>query len=108
MELAPLSPLALGWLLWKDAAGVTQLTVVAKATVEIRPDHTARLVDPYPLFGDLYFEENEGRSLRVASDYVPRKPKVDLLFTGAAYAPVGERVTHRSIRLAMAVGGKTI
>jgi uncharacterized protein YjbI with pentapeptide repeats len=108
MELAPLSPLALGWLLWKDAAGVTQLTVVAKATVEIRPDHTARLVEPYPLFGDLYFEENEGRSLRVASDFAPRKARVDVLFTGAAYAPVGEHVTHRSIRLAMAVSGTAL
>ncbi|HEX3344417.1 MAG TPA: DUF2169 domain-containing protein [Polyangiaceae bacterium] len=108
MEIAALAPLAVGTLAWRDAAGVLQLTVIAKGTFEIRPDHRARPVDPYPLFGDVYFEENEGRSLRVASDYVPRKPKVDVLFTGAAYAPVGERVTHRSIRLAMAVAGKTI
>jgi uncharacterized protein YjbI with pentapeptide repeats len=108
IEIAVLAPLSVGTLAWRDAAGELQLTVIAKGTFEIRPDHRARPVDPYPLFGDLYFEENEGRSLRVASDYVPRKPKVDVLFTGAAYAPVGERVTHRSVRLAMAVGGKTI
>ena len=108
MELAPLAPLALGRLLWRDAAGLTQLTIIAKATFEIRPDHSARLVEPYPLFGDLYFEENEGRSLRVASDFVPRKARTDVLFTGAAYGPVGEQVTHRSIRLAMAVGGKSL
>ncbi|HEY3815937.1 MAG TPA: DUF2169 domain-containing protein [Polyangiaceae bacterium] len=108
LATAALAPLSVGTLVWRDAAGVLQLTVIAKGTFEIRPDHRARAVDPYPLFGDLYFEENQGRSLRVASDYVPRKPKVDILFTGAAYAPVGERVTHRSVRLAMAVGGKTI
>jgi uncharacterized protein YjbI with pentapeptide repeats len=108
LEIAALAPLSVGTLVWRDAAGVLQLTVIAKGTFEIRPDHRARVVDPYPLFGDLYFEENEGRSLRVASDYVPRKPKVDVLFTGAAYAPVGERVTHRSVRLAMAVAGKAL
>ncbi|MGD0525200.1 MAG: DUF2169 domain-containing protein, partial [Polyangiaceae bacterium] len=108
LEIAALAPLSVGTLAWRDTAGVQHLTVIAKGTFEIRPDHRARAVDPYPLFGDLYFEENLGRSLRVASDYVPRKPKVDVLFTGAAYAPAGERVTHRSIRLAMAVGGKTI
>ena len=108
MELAPLAPLALGWLTWRDAAGVTQLTVIAKATFEIRPDHTARIVEPYPLFGDVHFEENPGRSLRVASDFAPRKARVDVLFTGAAYAPVGEHVSHRSIRFAMAVAGKSL
>jgi uncharacterized protein YjbI with pentapeptide repeats len=108
LEIAALAPLAVGTIAWRDASGALQLTVIAKATLEIRPDHRARLIDPYPLFGDLYFEENEGRSLRVASDYAPRKPRVDVLFTGAAYAPVGERVTHRSVRLAMAVGGKSL
>jgi uncharacterized protein YjbI with pentapeptide repeats len=107
-EIAALAPLAVGALAWRDAKGTLQLTVVAKATLEIRPDRRARLVAPYPLFGDLYFEENEGRSLRVASDFAPRKPKVDVLFTGAAYAPIGERVSHRSIRLAVAAGGKPL
>jgi uncharacterized protein YjbI with pentapeptide repeats len=108
LELSALAPLALGTLAWRDAAGALNLTVIAKVTLEIRPDHRARLADPYPLFGDLYFEENEGRSLRVASDYAPRKAKVDVLFTGGAYAPVGERVTHRSIRLAVALDGKPL
>ena len=108
VELVPLAPLSLGWLLWRDAAGALQLTVIAKATLEVRPDHTARIVQPYPLFGDIHFEENAGRSLRVASDFAPRKARADVLFTGAAYAPVGEHVTHRSIRLAMAVAGKSL
>jgi uncharacterized protein YjbI with pentapeptide repeats len=108
LEISTLAPLSVGTLAWRDAAGSLQLTVIAKATLEIRPDHRARLVAPYPLFGDLYFEENEGRSLRVASDYAPRKPRVDVLFTGAAYAPVGERVSHRSIRLALGSAGTPI
>jgi uncharacterized protein YjbI with pentapeptide repeats len=108
LELAAMAPLSLGRMLWRDGAGALQLTVIAKATFEIRPDHTARLVDPYPLFGDMYFEENRSRSLRVATDFAPRKARVDVLFSGAAYAPVGERVPHRPIRLAMAVAGKAL
>src|SRR5579859_749927 len=108
LEVAALAPLSVATVGWRDAQGAFQLTVIAKATFEIRPDHRARLVDPYPLFGDVYFEENVGRSLRVASDWAPCKPKVDVLFTGAAYAPVGEHVTHRSIRFAMASSGKSL
>jgi uncharacterized protein YjbI with pentapeptide repeats len=108
LQIAALSPLSVGTLAWRDAAGVLQLTVVAKATFEIRPDHRARIAHPYPLFGDVYFEENEGRSLRVASDFAPHKPSADVLFTGAAYAPIGERVTHRSVRLAVMAGSTVL
>jgi uncharacterized protein YjbI with pentapeptide repeats len=108
LEVAALAPLSVGTLAWRDASGDLQLTVIAKATYEIRPDRRARLVDPYPLFGDLYFEENVGRSLRVASDHAPAKARADVLFTGAAYAPVGERVTHRSVRFGVASGSKVL
>ncbi|HEY8092116.1 MAG TPA: DUF2169 domain-containing protein, partial [Polyangiaceae bacterium] len=108
LEVAAFAPLSVGTLAWRDATGALQLTIIAKATFEIRPDHRARLVEPYPLFGDLHFEENQSRSLRVASDHAPAKPRVDVLLTGAAYAPVGERVTHRTVRLAVASEGKLL
>jgi uncharacterized protein YjbI with pentapeptide repeats len=108
LEIAALAPLSVGTLAWRNATGELELTIIAKATFEIRPDHRARIAQPYPLFGDVYFEENEGRSLRVASDFAPQKPNVDVLFTGAAYAPIGERVTHRSVRLAVTAGSTVL
>ena len=108
LEVTALAPLSVGTLAWRDASGALQLTVIAKATFEIRADRRARLVDPYPLFGDVYFEENAGRSLRVPSDHAPAKARADVLFTGAAYAPVGERVTHRSVRFAVASGSTVL
>ena len=108
MDLIPLAPLALGALSWRTPAGVQQLTVIAKATFELRHRDAARLVEPYALFDDLHYEENEGRSLRVASDHVPRKASVDVLVTGAVYAPVGERIGERLVRFALVAGDKTV
>jgi uncharacterized protein YjbI with pentapeptide repeats len=104
MELVTLAPLALGAIPWRDGAGALQLTVVAKATFELRHREPARLIEPYALFEDLHYEENEGRSLRVASDHAPRKANVDVLVTGAVYSPVGERVQRRTVRFAIVAG----
>jgi hypothetical protein len=104
IEIATFAPVSAGTVRWRDAAGAAHLTVIVKATFEIRPDASAKLVTPYPLFGDLHYEDNEGRSLRVASDFAPRKARADVFLTGAAYAPVGERVTHRQVRLAISTG----
>lgn len=110
IEHVAVAPVALGTLVWRDAANALRLTVIAKATFEAAPASSgakaadARLVAPYPLFGDLYYEENDARSLRVASDFAPVKAAAEVLFTGAVYAPPGERVTHAQARLAVARG----
>ena len=108
METVTLVPLAVDILAWRDAAGTPQRTVIVKATFELRHREPARHALPYPLFGDLHYEENEGRSLRVASDYVPRKVSVDVLVTGAVYAPPGERVTRRDVRFALLSGDRAL
>jgi|GEM_PF-149223 len=108
MELVTFAPVALGAVRWVDAGGATNLTVIVKATFELRHGAAALLVQPYPLFGDLPYEENEGRSLRIASDFAPSKPRADVLVTGTAYAPPGERVTHRTVRLAVARDGRML
>src|SRR5260370_14734255 len=99
IELVALAPLALGTLRWREANGAPRLTIIAKATFEIAPGKAARPIAPFPLFGDLHYEENDGRSLRVASDFVPRKAAADVLFTGAVSPPDAERVPHRTVPL---------
>ena len=102
MELRALRPVAVGAVPWRTSGGAHRLTVIVKATFELRHGQPAVLIDPYPLFSDLHHEDNQGRSLRVASDYAPRKPKCDILFTGSAYAPLGERVSQQKPRIAVA------
>jgi uncharacterized protein YjbI with pentapeptide repeats len=100
MQLVSLHPLALAPLLWRTPEGLF-LTVPVKATFQLKPDDVASLTSALPLFHDAFYEQNEGRSLYVASDAAPRKLRADVLLTGSAYAPPGQRVTHRWVRLAV-------
>ncbi|XXX80596.1 DUF2169 domain-containing protein [Sorangium sp. So ce134] len=100
MLLLPLSPLAASTLLWRTPNGPC-LTVAVKATFQLSPDNVASLAAPLPLFRDVFYEQNAGRSLYVASDAAPHKPRADVLLTGSAYAPPGQRVSHRWVRLAV-------
>ncbi|XXT91588.1 DUF2169 domain-containing protein [Sorangium sp. So ce281] len=100
MQLISLSPLAASALLWRTANGPC-VTVAVKATFQLSPDGVAALAAPLPLFDDVFHEQNAGRSLYVASDTVPHKPRADVLLTGSAYAPPGQRVSHRWVRLAV-------
>ncbi|MGK3981851.1 DUF2169 domain-containing protein [Sorangium sp. So ce136] len=100
MQLISLCPLAGSTLLWRTANGPC-VTVAVKATFQLSPDDVATLAAPLPLFHDVFYEQNAGRSLYVASDAVPHKPRADVLLTGSAYAPPGQRVSHRWVRLAV-------
>lgn len=76
-----------------------RLAVIAKITFDISHQGAA-VTEPIGLHDDVHHDGNEGRSLLFASDRVPRKGgRCDVLFVGAAYAPVGQRVTHMGIRL---------
>lgn len=100
MQVATLRPLALAALLWRTPVSLF-LTVPVKATFQLKPDDVASLISPLPLFRDVFYEQNDGRSLYVASDAAPQKLRADVLLTGSAYAPPGQRVTHRWVRLAV-------
>ncbi|WP_438028929.1 DUF2169 domain-containing protein [Sorangium sp. So ce233] len=100
MQLISLCPLAASTLLWRTANGPC-VTVAVKATFQLSPDDVAALAAPLPLFHDVFHEQNAGRSLYVASDAVPHKPRADVLLTGSAYAPLGQHVSHRWVRLAV-------
>jgi uncharacterized protein YjbI with pentapeptide repeats len=93
-------PLALGSLLWRHPSGQWQVTAIAKATFELKPDVSTPLTAPMPLVKDVYSDGNEGGSLYAASDFVPLKPRADVVFLGCAYAPPGQEVSQVFIRLA--------
>src|SRR5688572_4456279 len=81
MELIALKPLALDTLVYRTTDGAFHLTIIAKITVDIA---TGQLVAPEPVRGDVLHDT--GRSLRVASDFVPRRARADVTFAGTAYA----------------------
>ncbi|AUX21851.1 uncharacterized protein SOCEGT47_023460 [Sorangium cellulosum] len=100
MHILSLRPLAASTILWRTPAGLS-LSIPLKATFQLAPEAVASLTSPLPLFHDVFFEQNAGRSLYVASDAAPHKPRADVLLTGSAYAPPGQRVPHRWVRLAI-------
>lgn len=83
--------------------GALRLAVIAKLTFDLSRQG-AQLVAPRPLSPDVHFEGNASRSLAFTSDRVPRKPQADVLFIGSAWAPPGEHVRARRVRLTVSEG----
>ncbi|MGZ3473691.1 MAG: DUF2169 domain-containing protein, partial [Polyangiales bacterium] len=106
MELVTSHPLSLGVLRW--SRGTEQrLTVIAKLTFDLSRQG-ASLIDPLPLHGDVHHENNEGRSLALANDFVPRRAGADVVFRGHAWAKPGERVQKQSVRLVISEGTEVL
>lgn len=79
------------------------LTVVCKATFLLLPGESPLHSPQEPLYeDDRYWEDNRTRSLAVASDMVPYKPRADVVLVGSAYAP-GKKAA-RSIVARLVVG----
>ncbi len=95
----PVVAATIPWRTEENGRVVHRLTIVAKATFELRPHDIAVMVDPYPLFRDVHYDDLPGCSLATASDFVPRKARPEVLFVGNAYAPYGEHVATRDVSL---------
>jgi uncharacterized protein YjbI with pentapeptide repeats len=80
VELVALKPLALETLVFRTTEGAFHLAVIARATFDLK---SGELLDPEPVRGDVLHQG--GRSLRVASDLVPRRARADVTFAGHAH-----------------------
>lgn len=68
----------------------TQLSLVVKATFDLASQEPASLcADQAPLSGDQFVDGDLGQSLVYPSDFVPLKPRVDILVAGFIYARPG-------------------
>lgn len=105
MKIVNETPLAVAPFVTMDGPGRCRLTLILKGTYVMAPGTTA-VPAPEPLFptGDEpYPDDAEGTgSLRYASDFVPRRPRADLLLVGTCHAPGGTAAT--SCRVTFGVG----
>ena len=71
--------------------GRSVLTIIVKGTFVIRQDGGVAVAeDPTSVaFGDEYFDERNGGSVKFESDIVPYKPRTDIVLVGKACAPGG-------------------
>lgn len=76
------------------------LTVITKATFGLVPDGVVRLVAPEELsLNERHRDDHPARSLVHGGDVDPYKPRVDVLFSGHAYAPAGHPEPAVAVRL---------
>jgi hypothetical protein len=74
-------------LLWQPRRDAWLLTVVCKATFTLAPGELELASQQYPVtHEDSYWDDDDSRSLAVASDLVPSKPRADIVLVGSAFA----------------------
>lgn len=80
--------------------GKLHVTCVLKSTFKLVPDEAMKLVHAEDLFcAEMHYRDNPSRSIRATSDAVPYLPRVDVVLTGFARAPQGQKVTSQRVSL---------
>jgi hypothetical protein len=93
-----------------DAAAPAALTLIVKGTFDLHPGKPATpAAKQLPLVGaDEHTAEPGVSAVRYESDFVPFKPRADVLCVGKAHAPRGRPVTELEVHLAIGPVKKTI
>ncbi len=94
MEILNDTPFVVGALPANGPGGKTVLTLIVKGTFEMHPNETAIVAaEQIPVaFGDEFYDEKQGGSVKFESDMAPFKPRADIVVVGKAHAPGGRMV----------------
>jgi hypothetical protein len=96
-------------LVWQPRAGAVTLTVVCKATYELRPVESPLAAEQdLPNEEDNHWNDDPSRSLYSPCDLVPRKSRADVILVGNAFAPRGQPVRSMLVRLCVGEVDKAI
>src|SRR5580692_9339472 len=99
MKTVSLCPFPVLPLLWQGHGGRLALTVVVKATLRMVHGQEAAVAGAQEaLGGDRTWPDDPRGGLLAPTDWVPQKPRADLLLVGHAYAPPGEAVERLQAR----------
>ncbi|HZF56118.1 MAG TPA: DUF2169 domain-containing protein [Polyangiaceae bacterium] len=109
MDVVSACPLRVASIVWQPRPGAFALTVVTVASFELSPGESPLAGDQDPPNEvDSYWNDDERRSLHVAGDLAPFKPRADVLLVGNAYAPEGKPVQSLTTRLVVGEVDKSI
>src|SRR5512140_2727900 len=109
MDVVSACSLRVASILWQPPAGAFALTIVCKATYTLLPGESPLAPDQdEPHEADDYWNDDERRSLHLASDLAPFKRRADVILVGHAYAPEGQPVSSLRARLVVGQVDKTI
>jgi hypothetical protein len=100
MKAVSLCPFPVLPLLWQRRDGRLALTVVVKATLRMVHGQEALVAGAQePIGGDRTWPDDPRGGLLAPTDWVPEKPRADLMLVGHAYAPQGTAVEKLVARL---------
>lgn len=109
MDVESCCRLRVGSIVWQTRTGTWALTVVCKATYRLLPVESPLAQKQEEINAeDTYWDDDEARSLSVASDLAPFKARADVLLVGHAFAPMGQPVRALSVRLCVGEVDKAI
>ncbi len=102
MRTVVLCPFAAGTVLWQAQSGSWTLSVCVRGTFSLVHGREVVLADAQePVTGDRWAGDDPRLGLRVPSDRVPYKPRIDVVLVGSAFAPHQEPVEALVARLSM-------
>jgi hypothetical protein len=109
MEVLSLCPFRAAGLVWQPRPSAFSLLVVCKGTFDLVPG-VARLaeIQDYPNEEDSHWDDDPQKSLYTATDFVPSKPRADVLLVGHAFAPYGQEVESFVARLVVSDVAKAV
>ncbi|MBK8251294.1 MAG: DUF2169 domain-containing protein [Polyangiaceae bacterium] len=109
MEVVSLCPFRAAGLVWQPRPSAYSLLLVCKGTFDLVPG-TSRVaeIQDYPNDEDNHWDDDSQKSLYSASDFVPAKPRADVLLVGHAFAPYGQEVESFVTRFVVGEVGKAI
>jgi hypothetical protein len=109
MDVLSQCRLRAGSVAWQTRAGAWALTVVCKATYRLTPIESPVAEDQEEIYeDDTHWNDDESRSLAVASDLAPFKARADVVVVGHAFAPQKQPVRAFSARLCVGEVDKAI
>jgi hypothetical protein len=100
LEIIRLCPFSVATVLWGDHPTGHRLTISVKGTFVLthRADATIAAHQD-SVHGDISWDHNPQASLFAPSDFIPFKPRIDVIFSGRAFAPGGASVDALTARL---------
>lgn len=100
MRLATQGDIEVGWFAGGVGRAGLHLTLVVKGTYCLRPDSVCGPAPELELVsGDAVVDDEGKQVLKYPSDFVPFKPRADIVLVGAAHAPGGQPATHLEVAL---------
>lgn len=101
--------LEIGWTINSFRPKERSACFVLKSTFRLEHGNVAALAEEQePLGGDLHVDDDAAKSLLYPSDFVPYKPRADVLVLATAHAPGKQPLTRLSVRIRVGALDKSL